>query len=58
MSRTATRAIRNYETAISPKSVKANIISAKRCGISLTAADVRWSAAMTLRETLDAEMAR
>jgi hypothetical protein len=58
MSRITDRAIRKYQASVTSEAVKAGIRRAQHFGIPQSAADIRAAAAMTLRDVLDAEIAR
>jgi hypothetical protein len=58
MSKSITKAFADYQVAITPKAVRVAQKRIKALGGRQSAADIRWSAAMALRDALDVEIAR
>jgi hypothetical protein len=58
VSKATKKAFAKYEADITPEAVKTVSHRIKALGGKQSAADIRWSAAMTLRDAVDKEIAR
>ena len=55
MSKRITKAFTDYQAETTPAAVRKSVSKKKALGLPQTAADIRWSAAMTLRDAVEKE---